>query len=92
MIRSFRDEETETIFRTGRSRRFGSVARVAARRLGDIHFARSVEELRNPPGNRLEKLKGDRAGQWSIRINDQYRVCFRWEQSGAWDVEVVDYH
>jgi proteic killer suppression protein len=65
---------------------------VAARRLGDIHFARSVEELRNPPGNRLEKLKGDRAGQWSIRINDQYRVCFRWEQSGAWDVEVVDYH
>jgi len=92
MIKSFKNEETRIVFETGRSRRYGAVARSAARRLGDIEFARAVEELKEPPGNRLERLKGDRAGQWSIRINDQYRICFRWEGAHAWDVEIVDYH
>jgi toxin HigB-1 len=92
MIRNFRDSETLIVYQTGRSRKFGAIARAAARRLGDIDFARAVEELREPPGNRLEKLKGNREGQWSIRINDQYRICFRWEGTDALDVEIVDCH
>jgi len=92
VIKSFRDDETRIVYQTGRSRKLGTIARAAARRLGDIDFARAVEELRQPPGNRLERLKGNRSGQWSIRINDQYRVCFRWEGTDAWDVEIVDYH
>ncbi|MGA2217157.1 MAG: type II toxin-antitoxin system RelE/ParE family toxin, partial [Terracidiphilus sp.] len=70
----------------------GKVARVAARRLQAIDFASAIEDLLNPPGNRLEKLKGDRRGWWSIRINDQYRVCFRWDGKDAWDVGIIDYH
>lgn len=92
MIRSFKDEETQSVFISGKSRKFGNVARRAARRLGAIDFAQTLEDLREPPSNHLEKLKADRAGQYSIRINDQYRVCFRWDGKDAWDVEIVDYH
>jgi proteic killer suppression protein len=92
MIQSFADVETEAVYLTGKSRRWGKIARLAARRLQAIDFASALEDLVQPPGNRLEKLKGDRKGWWSIRINDQYRVCFRWEGKDAWDVEIVDYH
>ena len=92
MIQSFADDETEAVFLTGRSRRWAKIARVAARRLQAVDFASAIEELLQPPGNRLEKLKGGRAGWWSIRINDQYRVCFRWDGQDAWDVGIVDYH
>jgi proteic killer suppression protein len=92
MIQSFADEETEAVYLTGKSRRWGKVARIAARRLQAIDFAAAIEDLLNPPGNRLEKLKGDRKGFWSIRINGQFRVCFRWDGKDAWDVGIVDYH
>jgi proteic killer suppression protein len=92
VILNFKDAETEKVFTTGKSRRFGSIARVAARRLGAISFARNIDDLRDPPGNKLESLKGDRKGQYSIRINDQYRVCFKWNGKDAADVEIVDYH
>ena len=92
MIVSFKDEETRRIFLTGKSRRLGAIARMAARRVGDLDLARDVDDLRNPPGNRLEWLKGDRAGQWSIRINEQYRLCFVWSGVDASEVEIVDYH
>ena len=92
MIQSFADDDTEAVFLTGTSRRWTSIARVAARRLQAVDFASTIEDLLKPPGNRLEKLKGDRKGWWSIRINDQYRVCFRWDGKDAWDVGIVDYH
>jgi proteic killer suppression protein len=92
VILNFKDAETQKVFETGKSRRFGSIARIAARRLGAISFAKTVEDLRNSPGNRLEALRGDRKGQYSIRINDQYRVCFKWNGEDAMDVEIVDYH
>ena len=92
MIQSFAEVETETVFLTGTSRRWGNIARIAARRLQAVDFASAIEDLLNPPGNRLEKLKGDREGFWSIRINDRFRVCFRWDGKIAWDVEIVDYH
>jgi len=92
MIQSFADRETEAVFLTGTSRRWSGIARVAARRLQAVDFAGAIEDLQNPPGNRLEKHKGDRAGQWSIRMNDRFRVCFRWDGNDAWDVEIVDYH
>ncbi len=92
VILEFKDEETRSVFRTGKSRRFGLIARVAARRLGQLDFATSLEDLREPPGNRLEALKGDRAGQHSVRINKQYRICFIWTGSDAKGVEITDYH
>ncbi len=92
MIRSFRCAQTQTLFETGRSKRFGSIMRVATRRLAQLDAAETVDFLRSPPGNRLEKLGGKRTGQYSIRINDQWRVCFRWTASGPADVEIVDYH
>jgi proteic killer suppression protein len=92
VIQSFADEETRTVFLTGTSRRWNRIARVAARRLEALDFASAVEDLKEPPGSRLEKLRGDRKGQWSIRINDQFRICFRWDGKDAWDVEIVDYH
>ncbi|MDR3739194.1 MAG: type II toxin-antitoxin system RelE/ParE family toxin [Terracidiphilus sp.] len=92
MIQSFADAETEGVFLTGKNRRLGVLARLAARRLQAVDFATDIADLRQPPGNRLEKLKGDRKGQWSIRINDQYRVCFRWDGKDAWDVGIIDYH
>ena len=90
MIRSFADKQTRTIFETGRSRRWNSIARVAVRKLVQIDSVIRLEELKIPPGNCLEALKGDRAGQHSIRINDQWRICFRWESDGVYDVGIVD--
>ena len=93
MIRSFGDRETERLFRREPVRKLPpDVQRVALRKLVLLDAAESIEDLRVPPGNRLEKLTGDRAGQHSIRINDQWRVCFRWKEGDAEDVEIVDYH
>jgi proteic killer suppression protein len=92
MILSFTDKETERLFRTGRSIRFAGIARKALRTLDQVERAEAIESLRLPPGNRLEKLSGDRAGQWSIRIDRQWRVCFEWENGNASRVEIVDYH
>ena len=93
MIRSFADKETESLFATERSRRLPqSTVRRALGRLWNLHIAACPEDLRFPPSNRLEALKGNRAGQWSVRINDQWRVCFRFEGGDAFDVEIVDYH
>jgi proteic killer suppression protein len=92
MIQTFADTETEVLFRTGKSRQWKNIARTAVRRLQALDFASAMEDLKNPPGNRLERLKGDRKGQWSIRINEQFRICFRWDGKDAWDVEIVDYH
>ena len=93
MIRSFRCSETERIWQGRASRKFPPEIQDRAReRLRALDEAQDVEELREPPGNRLETLGGDRAGQWSIRINRQWRVCFRWEADGPHDVEITDYH
>lgn len=93
MIESFSTTETERLFATGKSRRLppDSLKR-AVMRLTQLNAAMVVDDLRQPPSNRLESLGGDRAGQWSIRINDQWRVCFRFERGNAQDVEIVDYH
>ena len=91
MIRSFKCPETARIFRRESSRRFRAIERLALRKLLLIEGSDRIDDLRVPPGNRLEKLHGDRAGQWSIRINDQWRICFRWD-NGAHAVEIVDYH
>ena len=93
VIRSIADSETERFYTTGRSRRFPpEIRRRAAMRLTQIEAATRIEDLRLPPSNRLEALKGDRKGQWSIRINDQWRVCFRFVKGDAYDVRIVDYH
>jgi proteic killer suppression protein len=92
VIRSFRDKETGKIFRREFSRRFQSVAAVAKRKLDHTHAAAALSDLAAVPGNRLEALAGDRAGQYSIRIDDQWRVCFRWMDADAFEVEIVDYH
>lgn len=93
MIRSFRDKEAGRIFRSIRSKKLPhEIQRPALRKLLLIDSAVVLEDLRSPPGNRLEALKGDRVGQYSIRINQQWRICFRWEDGDAVDVEIVDYH
>ena len=93
MIRGFADRETESVWRRERSRRLPSdIQRRALRKLAQMHAAVVVEELASPPGNRLERLSGDRDGQWSIRINKQWRICFTWKSDGAYDVEITDYH
>jgi proteic killer suppression protein len=92
MIKGFRCKETEKVFKRQRSRRFGAIQRIALRKLLVLDAAGSLDDLRIPPANRLERLKGDRKGQYSIRINDQWRVCFRWKAGDADDVEIVDYH
>jgi toxin HigB-1 len=92
VIRSFLDRDTEAIFNRERVRKFESIANVAHRKLREIHRAARLSDLAALPGNRLEALKGNRAGQHSIRVNDQYRVCFVWDQKDAYDVEIVDYH
>ena len=92
MISSFRDKDTQTLYETGASRRFGAVVRVALRKLDMLAAVTAVETLRIPPGNRLEKLSGRREGQWSIRINDQWRICFEWAGTNAANVEICDYH
>ena len=92
MIGSFRDEETHSIFMRKPSRRYGSLARIILTKLLQMDAAVSLETLRFPPGNRLEALRGNRAGQHSIRVNDQFRICFRWKDQHAYDIEVADYH
>lgn len=92
MVRSFADAETERLFHRIHSRRFAAVERVAFRKLRMLHYASSLQDLMSPPGNRLEALKGDRRGQHSIRVNDQFRICFEWRDGHAHEVEIVDYH
>ena len=92
MIRGFRCKETEKVFQRQRSRKFGSIQRVALRKLLVLDAAESLSDLRIPPSNRLEKLAGNRDGQHSIRVNDQWRICFRWKSGDARQVEIVDYH
>jgi len=92
MIRSFRDKDTEALFADQMVLRFRAIEQVARRRLLYLHRAVRLEDLRVPPGNRLEALKGERAGQYSIRINDQWRICFVWRGGDAFNVEIVEYH
>ena len=93
MIKSFRSRETEKLFLRQRSSRFSAdLHRVALRKLLLLDAAERLEDLRTPPGNRLEKLTGNRQGQHSIRINDQWRICFRWAEGDAHEVEITDYH
>ena len=91
MIRTFRDKDAEKIFRRQFSRRFQTVARVAKRKLDHIHAANSLPDLAAIPGNHLEALKSDRAGQHSVRINDRFRICFVWKDGDAHEVEITDY-
>jgi proteic killer suppression protein len=91
-IQSFRDANTRLLFQTGGNRRWVNIARVALRKLDMLNAARLLDDLRMPPGNRLEALRGDRAGEHSIRINDQWRICFVWSERGPADVEITDYH
>jgi toxin HigB-1 len=92
MIKSFRCKETERLFNDLPSRRFQKIQLAARRKLEMIEASELLDDLRSPPGNRLEALKGNRVGQHSIRINNQFRVCFRWQGNAAYDVEIVDYH
>lgn len=93
MIKNFKDDETQKIYQRQRSRKLPvDIQQVALRKLRMINNSISITDLRVPPANRLEKLSGNRAGQWSIRINDQWRVCFRWKGSDALDVEITDHH
>lgn len=92
MIVSFKDRDTERFAAGFRVRRFAGFERVAYRKMRQLEIAGSLSDLRVPPGNRLEALVGDRTGQYSIRINDQYRICFTWTPAGPADVEIVDYH
>jgi toxin HigB-1 len=92
VIQSFRSKETERLHRRQHVPRYGTIERVAQRKLRQLDIAAELRDLAAPPGNRLENLKGDRAGQHSIRINDQWRICFVWRDGNAYDVEIVDYH
>ena len=93
MIRSFKDSETEKIYKRQRSRKLPpDIQQVALRKLRMLNNAFSINDLRMPPANRLEKLSEDREGQYSIRINNQWRICFEWQESNAYKVEIVDYH
>ncbi len=92
MITGFRCRETEKVFQRRHSRRFAGIQRTGLKKLLILEAAGSLADLKVPPGNRLEKLSGDRRGQHSIRINDQWRICFRWRAGHAHDVEIVDYH
>ena len=93
MIKSFKDADAELLWETGKSRRVPASIRVAAlKKLAILHWATSLADLAVPGGNRLEPLTGDRKGQHSIRINDQYRLCFIWRDTDAFNVEIVDYH
>ena len=92
MIRTFSDKDTEALFKGERVRRFVNFEAVARRKLAQLNAAVTLDFLRAPPGNRLEALKGDRVGQYSIRVNDQFRICFSWLDGDAYNVEIVDYH
>ena len=93
MIRSFHCKETKAVYDGNSSRKLpGDIQKVARRKLRMLNNARSLRDLRIPPNNRLEKLKGDREGQYSIRINDQWRICFSWFEGNAYNVEIIDYH
>jgi proteic killer suppression protein len=92
MIQGFRCADTQALFETGKCKRFSGIADIAVRKLAQLDAAQTLAFLRSPPGNRLEALKGRRSGQYSIRVNDQFRVCFRWTVAGPEDVEIVDYH
>lgn len=93
MIRSFRDKETEKVFRRQLSRKLPTdIQQVSLRKLRMLNRSLTLQDLRVPPSNRLEKLTGDRSGQYSIRINDQWRICFAWKDGDSFDVEIVDYH
>jgi proteic killer suppression protein len=92
VIVSFRDADTERLAKGRRVRRLQAIESVARRKLRQLEIADRLDDLRVPPGNRLEALRGERAGQHSIRVNDRYRICFRWSNAGAEDVEIVDYH
>ena len=93
MIGNFRAKDTERLFRRDPIRKLPqAIQRVALRKLGQLDAAPTLDDLRVPPGNRFEKLVGDRTGEYSVRINDQWRICFRWERGNAYDVEIVDHH
>lgn len=93
MIKSFRDRETDKLFHREHSRKLPhEIQRVAIRKLLMLDAATDLHDLRIPPGNRLEELRGDRKGQWCIRINNQWRICFRWARGDAYEVEITDYH
>ena len=92
MIKSFKNKETEDLFNDLPVARYKALERPARRKLLYLHRARVLRDLAAPPGNRLEALKGDRSGQHSIRLNERWRICFRWEEGSAFDVEIVDYH
>ena len=92
MIKSFRDREALALFNLQESRRYASLQKIILKKLLMLHAAVILDDLKNPPGNRLEALRGDRKGQWSIRINDQFRLCFMWKEGHAYEVEIADYH
>jgi toxin HigB-1 len=92
VIQNFKDENTKQVFEEGSNRRWNNIASVARRKLLMIHAAHILAELKLPPANRLEALHGDREGQHSIRVNDQFRICFEWKADGAHKVEIADYH
>jgi len=92
VIRTFADKDTRSLWERQSVKRFRAFERIALRKLAQIDAATSLDDLKFPPGNRLEALKGSRRGQMSMRINDQWRICFRWTEGGAEDVEIVDYH
>ena len=92
MIKSFACKETEALFQDISIRRYQAIERQARRKLLYLHSVRNLKDLSQPPGNKLESLKGDRKGQHSIRINDQWRICFQWRDGHAFNVEIVDYH
>ena len=92
MIRSFKCKNTEALSRGDHVKQFVNFARIARRKLRQLEIAGLLDDLRVPPGNHLEKLKGNRSDQFSIRINDQWRICFRWTDAGPEDVEIIDYH
>ena len=92
MIQSFSDEDTYGLFTKRKSRHWSNVQTVALRKLDQLEAAVTLDDLKIPPGNKLEALKGSRKGQHSIRVNDQFRICFAWREDGAYEVEIVDYH